>query len=104
MTVRPAMAGISYVGWYVVRDELGELLWISGDRILPEPEWTEPISITVLELGHDCALNHDECEPEYANVVLFDSPLDGQLRTYDGGGHQTENFIYLGSSTLTELE
>jgi hypothetical protein len=95
-------AGSSIEGWFVIRDEQGELVWISAGPSLPEAEWTEPLSIEVLDLGDDCTLVHDECYPEYANVVLFDSPMDGELRSYRGKGHQTENFTYLGESTTYE--
>lgn len=94
--------GDSFSGWMVVRDEASELVWISAGPWLPEAEWTDPVSLEVLDLGHDCSLVDDECYPVYANVVLFDSPLDGELRSYLGHGHQTEHFTYLGESTTYE--
>jgi hypothetical protein len=95
-------AGNSFAGWMVVRDEASELVWISAGPWLPEAEWTDPVSLEVLDLGHDCSLVEDRCYPVYANVVLFDSPLDGELRSYLGHGHQTEHFTYLGESTTYE--
>lgn len=95
-------AGPYFRGWAVVRDEQGELVWISASPSLPDPEWTDPVSIEVLDLGDDCTLVDDECYPVYANVVLFDSPLDGELRSYRGSAHQTEHFTYVGESTTYE--
>jgi hypothetical protein len=89
----------SWEGWAVLRDEQGELVWISADFRVPEPEWTDPISIEVLELGKECVASSNECAPKYSHVVLFDSPVDGELRSYRGGGHQTEHFTYIGIST-----
>jgi hypothetical protein len=95
--------GNALEGWFVIRDEQGELLWISGRRAIPDPAWTQPLTVSLLDLGSSCSLGALEpCVPEHGHALLFESAQDGELRAYGGLGHITDAYIYRGESIRYE--
>lgn len=82
-------------GWFVVRDEQGELLLAAGS-LLPPPEVTAPFTIEWVDLGEACGKPAD-CLIEYSHWVAFTSPADETLYCSERRGHVTDTYRLQGS-------
>jgi hypothetical protein len=94
--------GVWFAGWWVLRDEQGELLVAEGAS-LPPPEASAPFAISVIDLGEACPSDLDaECHEVFEHRVRFTSD-EGTFDCYDDLGHETAKYVLSGSAASWEM-
>jgi hypothetical protein len=93
--------GFFFGGWWVLRDEAGELLLAEG-TIDPPPEASAPFAISFISLGEACPSDFDAlCYSVFEHRLRFTSN-EGTFDCYDGLGYETADYVFRGSAQWWE--
>ena len=93
---------VFFDGWWVLRDEAGELLLATG-TIRPPPEASAPFEISFITLGEACPSDAEaDCHDVFEHRLRFTSN-EGTFDCYDNLGYETADHVFRGSARWWEL-
>ncbi len=93
---------VFFSGWWVLRDEAGELLLATGTTD-PPPEASAPFAISFISLDEACPSDADAvCHDVFEHRLRFTSS-EGTFDCYAGLGYETADYVFRGSARSWEL-